>query len=129
VSFVGRRFAFGLVVEIEHADGMKTRYAHCRTALVKPGDEVKRGMTIATVGSSGLTTGPHLHYEMLHNGRQVDPLRFHLRQPVDSSAVSGTPTMAPAVSSFGAPNAAAVSSPVSAPHVDSALTPGEPPQR
>ena len=112
VSFVGRRFAFGLVVEVRHADGMLTRYAHCRTALVKAGDVVKRGMTIATVGSSGLTSGPHLHYEMLHNGRQVDPLRFHLRQPVDSAALSSTPIE-------GAPV-----SPVSpTAHVDSALTP------
>ena len=78
VTYVGRNFAMGLTVEIAHADGISTRYAHLRSALVLVGDEVARGATIATVGSSGLTTGPHLHYEVAVNGRQVDPTRFRL---------------------------------------------------
>ena len=78
VRFVGRRFAFGLVVEIDHGHGMMTRYAHMRSAAVEEGERVSRGALIGAVGSSGLTTGPHLHYEVLVDGRQVDPLRAHL---------------------------------------------------
>ena len=78
VTYVGRNFALGLTVEIAHADGISTRYAHLRSVLVHVGEEVTRGATIATVGSSGLTTGPHLHYEVSVNGRQVDPARFRL---------------------------------------------------
>jgi murein DD-endopeptidase MepM/ murein hydrolase activator NlpD len=91
VTRVGRQFAFGLVVEIEHADGVTTRYAHLRSALVKQGQRVVRGAVIATVGSSGLTTGPHLHYEIAINGKQVDPLKFRIAQRSDSAAVSGMP--------------------------------------
>lgn len=78
VVFVGRRFAFGLVVELDHGHGMVTRYAHLRSAAVEEGQQVSRGALLGAVGSSGLTTGPHLHYEVLVNGRQVDPLRAHL---------------------------------------------------
>ena len=88
VSFVGYRFALGLMIEIEHAGGIKTRYAHCRIALVKVGERVSRGAMIATVGSSGLTTGPHLHYEIWDHGTPRNPLRFHLPQLTDSVAVS-----------------------------------------
>jgi murein DD-endopeptidase MepM/ murein hydrolase activator NlpD len=77
VSFVGRRFAFGLVVEMEHDGGITTRYAHCSAVLVRVGQSVPKGALIATVGSSGLTTGPHLHYEILRDGRQMDPTHFH----------------------------------------------------
>jgi murein DD-endopeptidase MepM/ murein hydrolase activator NlpD len=89
VSFVGWRFSFGLIVEIEHPNGIMTRYAHCRMALVKKGDMVTRGAMIATVGSSGLTTGPHLHYEVWRNGNAIDPLRFRFALPVDSVAAPG----------------------------------------
>jgi len=95
VTFVGRKFGFGLVLEIEHASGVKTRYAHCGSALVAVGAQVTRGMPIATVGTSGLSTGPHLHYEVLVHGHQVDPLRFRMPQVGDSAAVApvnGAPT-------------------------------------
>jgi murein DD-endopeptidase MepM/ murein hydrolase activator NlpD len=92
VSFVGRKFAFGLVVEVTHAEGVVTRYAHLRSAAVKSGDQVTRGETIAAVGSSGLSTGPHLHYEILVQGRQVDPLRFKLPQGNETGS-SVTPTV------------------------------------
>lgn len=78
VTYVGRNFALGLTVEIAHANGISTRYAHLRSVVVHVGENVTRGATIATVGSSGLTTGPHLHYEVAVNGRQVDPARFRL---------------------------------------------------
>ena len=84
VTYVGRKFSFGLTMEIEHADGITTRYAHLRSALVHEGQLVVRGASIATVGSSGLTTGPHLHYEVAVNGRPVDPLRFRMPQLGDS---------------------------------------------
>jgi len=98
VSFVGRKFGFGLVVEIDHGKGVVTRYAHCGTALVGEGARVLRGVPIATVGTSGLSTGPHLHYEVLVNGRQVDPLRFKLPQPAADSVapLSLTPPAAAA---------------------------------
>ena len=100
VRFVGRKFGFGLVVELVHADGVMTRYAHLRTAAVTEGQAVVRGETIAAVGSSGITTGPHLHYEVLVHGRQVDPLRhrFPAPVPVGAATVAGEAT-APAAGS------------------------------
>jgi murein DD-endopeptidase MepM/ murein hydrolase activator NlpD len=89
VSFVGWKFQFGLLVEITHPNGIVTRYAHCRLALVRTGDRVQRGTMIATVGSSGLTTGPHLHYEVWRNGNAIDPLRFRFTPPADSSTAGG----------------------------------------
>ena len=76
VASVGRRFGFGLVVELVHSGGVVTSYAHCRTALVKRGDRVVMGQAIATVGSTGLATSPHLHFEVLVKGRAVDPVQF-----------------------------------------------------
>jgi len=106
VSFVGRKFGFGLVVEIDHGNGVTTRYAHCGKAMVDEGARVTRGIAIATVGTSGLSTGPHLHYEVLVHGRQVDPLRFRLLQPVPDSAVPPA-TAAPAPATPVAPQATA----------------------
>jgi murein DD-endopeptidase MepM/ murein hydrolase activator NlpD len=80
VTFVGHKFGFGLVVEIRHTATVMTRYAHMRAAVVEVGDSVARGDQIGFVGSSGITTGPHLHYEVLVRGKQVDPLRFVLPQ-------------------------------------------------
>jgi murein DD-endopeptidase MepM/ murein hydrolase activator NlpD len=84
VTFVGRKFGFGLVLEIQHSNGVTTRYAHCGSALIAEGAHVERGTPIATVGTSGLSTGPHLHYEVLVHGHQVDPLRFRMPQMGDS---------------------------------------------
>lgn len=78
VTFVGWRFQFGLVVEIAHSGGISTRYAHLQSATVRVGEPVMRGELIANVGASGLATGPHLHYEVMVHGHQVDPLRFRL---------------------------------------------------
>ena len=87
VTFVGHKFGFGLVVEIRHTATVMTRYAHMRAAVVEVGDTVARGDQIGFVGSSGITTGPHLHYEVLVRGKQVDPLRFVLPQgPVPAAA-------------------------------------------
>ena len=96
VSFVGRKFGFGLVVEIDHGNGVVTRYAHCGSSLVNPGARVERGVPIATVGTSGLASGPHLHYEVIVRGRQVDPLRYKLPQPAADSAAAPAPAPAAA---------------------------------
>ncbi len=66
----------GNFVRIDHGSGQETFYAHCQNVLVKISDEVKRGQTIATVGSTGRATGPHLHFEFLVNGVATDPLVF-----------------------------------------------------
>lgn len=100
VTFVGRKFGFGLVVELRHAGGVVTRYAHLTAAMVQVGDQVDHGTFIATVGSSGITTGPHLHYEVLVNGRQVDPLRYRLPQ---SPAADGNASTAPQVPDVASP--------------------------
>ncbi len=76
VTFVGRDGGFGRTVTIKHGYGLKTKYAHLKDALVKKGQHVKRGETIALVGSTGRSTGPHLHYEVHLNNVAVDPLRY-----------------------------------------------------
>src|SRR6185503_2444686 len=76
VSFVGWRFGDGLTVEIAHNGGVKTRYAHLRKAMVKDGQALAAGDQIGQVGSSGLATGPHLHFEVLVGGAAVDPLQY-----------------------------------------------------
>ena len=91
VTFSGYKLALGNTVEIEHADGVVTRYGHLRLASVKVGDHVTKGTPLGAVGTSGLTTGPHLHYEVLRNGHQVDPLRFHFPQAAMVSAAPAPP--------------------------------------
>jgi len=63
-------------VEIDHGYGYVTRFAHASRILVRVGEKVERGQTIAEVGRTGLVTGPHLHYEVELNGVAVDPLNF-----------------------------------------------------
>jgi murein DD-endopeptidase MepM/ murein hydrolase activator NlpD len=74
VSRSGWEDTYGNIVEITHAEGFMTRYAHISTRLVKEGQRVKRGERIAEVGSTGRSTGPHLHYEVFHQGRVINPL-------------------------------------------------------
>jgi hypothetical protein len=73
---VGREAGYGLVIEIDHGNGIKTMYAHCSRVMARRGQRVKRGQEIAAVGNSGLSTGPHLHYEIHINGKVVDPLTY-----------------------------------------------------
>ncbi len=75
VSRSGWEDTYGNIVEITHAEGFLTRYAHISTRLVKEGQRVKRGDRIAEVGSTGRSTGPHLHYEVFHQGRVINPLQ------------------------------------------------------
>jgi murein DD-endopeptidase MepM/ murein hydrolase activator NlpD len=76
VTWAGERVGYGNLVEINHGDGFITRYAHNERALVTVGETVKRGDAIALMGSTGHSTGPHVHFEVLHNGRQVDPMSY-----------------------------------------------------
>ena len=76
VTWAGERTGFGKLVEISHGNGFTTRYAHNQRSLVSVGDTVSRGEPIALMGSTGRSTGPHVHFEVLRNGRQVDPLTF-----------------------------------------------------
>jgi hypothetical protein len=83
VSFAGAQTGYGLVVFIDHKYGFQTRYGHCSQLLVKEGDEVKRGDLIALVGSTGWSTGPHTHYEILVNGVHIDPMRYILPEYIE----------------------------------------------
>lgn len=69
---------YGLTVEIDHGHGIRTRFAHCSRIAVRVGQQVTRGQLIAAVGSTGLSTAPHLHYEIHVNGKPVDPLTYVL---------------------------------------------------
>jgi hypothetical protein len=76
VIYSGERSGYGQMVEINHGNGLSTRYCHNEQLLVKQGDMVRKGQDLALMGSTGRSTGPHLHFEVLKNGVQVDPLRF-----------------------------------------------------
>jgi murein DD-endopeptidase MepM/ murein hydrolase activator NlpD len=78
VSDIGSDWVHGKFLVISHGFGMTTRYSHLNKALVKAGQKVKRGDKIAEVGTSGKTTGPHLHYEVKLNGIPVNPMRYIL---------------------------------------------------
>ncbi len=75
VTWSGKRYGYGNMVEIDHGNGYATRYAHNSENLVKLGDKIKKGQLIAKMGSSGRSTGPHVHFEVVKNGRVVDPLK------------------------------------------------------
>jgi len=75
VTWSGDRYGYGNMVEIDHGNGYVTRYAHNQKNLVKVGDKIAKGQLIAKMGSSGRSTGPHVHFEVLRNGRVVDPLK------------------------------------------------------
>jgi hypothetical protein len=81
VTFSGRKGGYGRMVDIRHVNGLVTRYAHNQDNLVKEGQMVRQGQKIATVGSSGTATGPHVHFEVLKDGKAVDPFRYIDREP------------------------------------------------
>lgn len=80
VSWSDERHGYGQLIEINHGDGLKTRYGHNKTLLVNVGDVVSKGQVIAKMGSTGRSTGPHVHYEILHNNKQINPLKFVYRK-------------------------------------------------
>ena len=78
VTSAGWEAGYGQTVTIDHGYGVVTKFAHASKLLVRRGERVKRGDRVALVGNTGLATGPHLHYEVIVNGRPVDPLRYVL---------------------------------------------------
>lgn len=76
VSFAGERANYGLLVEINHGAGLITRYGHISSLIAKMGDKVTRGDTVALMGSSGRSTGPHLHFEVVKDGQSVNPVAY-----------------------------------------------------
>ena len=76
VSWAGKKSGYGQLVEISHGNGYTTRYGHNDSHLVSVGDTVKQGQQIALMGSTGRSTGPHVHFEVLHNGKKVNPSKF-----------------------------------------------------
>lgn len=80
VTYVGRRAGLGITLEIEHGFGYKTVYGHLSKIIVKEGQAVKRGDKIALTGNTGLSTGPHLHYEVHLNGVPQDPMNYFLEK-------------------------------------------------
>ncbi|MBL7684505.1 MAG: M23 family metallopeptidase [Deltaproteobacteria bacterium] len=78
-SFVGYKGGYGNALILDHGYGVSTMYAHTSNILVKEGEKIKRGQLVASVGSSGAATGPHLHYEVHVDGVPTDPKRFILR--------------------------------------------------
>ena len=80
VVYAGQRYGYGKVVEIDHGDGYVTRYAHHADLRVRTGDIVKRGDSLGRLGATGRTTGPHVHIEVLKNGRHVNPAKYVARR-------------------------------------------------
>lgn len=76
VTWAGERHGYGLLIEIDHGDGIVTRYGHNQALSVAIGDVVTKGQTIAVMGSTGRSTGAHVHYEVIRNGQQIDPLPY-----------------------------------------------------
>ena len=79
VKRASRKGSLGLLLEVEHANGIVTRYGHLDEILVSKGDRVERGQLVARVGNSGRSTGPHLHYEVVSNGRSENPWLYIIR--------------------------------------------------
>ncbi len=82
VTWSSTRYGFGKLVEINHGNGYSTRYAHNSENLVAVGDEVRKGQIVALMGATGRATGPNLHFEVLRNGKRVNPVTF-IRRDAD----------------------------------------------
>jgi len=76
VTWAGPRSGYGNLIEIDHGNGYSTRYGHNEKVLVKVGEKVDKGQVISLMGSTGRSTGPHVHFEVLKNHRQINPARF-----------------------------------------------------
>lgn len=76
VTYSGKRYGYGQVIDIAHGNGFTTRYAHNSKILVSVGDTVEKGFRIAEIGSSGRSTGPHVHFEVMKDGNQINPVKF-----------------------------------------------------
>ena len=76
VTFSGRKSGYGNLVEINHGKGYFTRYGHNSKNLVQVGDTIKKGQVVSEMGTTGRSTGPHVHFEVLYNGRAVNPKKY-----------------------------------------------------
>ncbi len=76
VTWSANRYGYGIMVEINHGSGYATRYAHNSKNLVAVGDEISKGQVVALMGETGRATGPNLHFEVLQNGRRVNPVKY-----------------------------------------------------
>jgi murein DD-endopeptidase MepM/ murein hydrolase activator NlpD len=76
VTEAGNSGGYGIMVEIDHGNGLTTRYAHLSSISVKVGDRVATGAVVGHVGTTGRSTGPHLHYEVRVDGEAIDPMRY-----------------------------------------------------
>ncbi len=76
VTWSGVRYGYGNMVEINHGNGYQTRYAHNKKNLVVVGQKVEQGQIVALMGSSGRATGPHVHFEVVNNGKAVNPKKY-----------------------------------------------------
>ena len=76
VVYAAAMSGYGNFVVIDHGNGFETAYAHCERLLVHKGEDVEKGQVVATVGSTGNSTGPHLHFEVRVNGEPCDPLDY-----------------------------------------------------
>jgi murein DD-endopeptidase MepM/ murein hydrolase activator NlpD len=76
VSYAGQRSGYGNLVEINHGKGFVTRYGHNSVIKVKVGETVSKGQVVALMGSTGRSTGPHVHFEVWRNGTVVNPLKY-----------------------------------------------------
>jgi murein DD-endopeptidase MepM/ murein hydrolase activator NlpD len=84
VVWSGPRYGYGQLIEIDHGDGLTTRYGHNKTIKVRVGDVVTKGDVIGEMGRTGRATGAHVHYEVLRNGKQLDPLPYVSRKTNNS---------------------------------------------
>ena len=80
VTWANDRYGYGKLIEIDHGKGMKTRYGHNKKLLVEVGQVVSKGQVIARMGSTGRSTGPHVHYEILRNNKQINPIKYVYRK-------------------------------------------------
>ena len=108
IAFAGRAGGYGQMVEIDHGGGLKTRYAHLSRILVRPGDAVSLQQTIALMGSTGRSTGNHLHFEVRMNGRATNPLGWFGGAPTPRAGATYVPAApaAPHISDFARRRAA-----------------------
>lgn len=80
VVWAGERYGYGNLIEVEHGGGLRTRYGHNQQIVVEVGQVVTKGQQIGVMGSTGRSTGPHVHYEVLKNGKPIDPLKYVYRK-------------------------------------------------
>lgn len=109
VAYSGNYGGYGNVVVLHHGNSLYTLYGHNSQLLVKAGDAVYRGQVISKVGSSGRSTGPHLHFEVHHNGQYVNPLTYlaYLQPEAGGPRLAQAKTAATSLSANGTPRGSA----------------------